>query len=775
MRNSQKRYLTAVWIIGLYFNLLTYAQTHSTATSYLVDQIETLAKHYPSESIYLQTSKGIYETEEDVWFKAYVLNAQSFIPSVQSKTLFVQLIDDKTQHAVWEEKYEIENGFVDGHLYLQDSLQTGRYTLAAYSAGSFYRHPEAMKTVRQLKIVKRISEEKEIVEADRDSILDFRVFPEGGHLVSGIRGELAFKAVNGKGLPVSVSGTLLENDRPILEFKTEHAGMGSFVFTPDINKHYRIQLSDSLNPKTYPIPNIKPNGISMQLTENNENFLMVKLSQNSSRVAKHIYLSVQIRGEVHSLAHSQLKEQAKIKIPLKNLPQGIAEITIFNESFEPICERLVYVKAHQKLNIKTWLNQSEYQTREQGTLKIKVTDHQGNPVVAHLGLSVFDKIYENPKDPKTLLTHYYLSTQLKGYIYNPSYYFDAKNKNRKANLDLLMLTQGWRRYVWASSHIKTLSPQKQAIFETINGQVIFPKKQRKQPAETLPTLMAFAPEKEDQRGFENLILTDSTGAFTMMPMHLKQGNHVYLKLMVPEGSKYTFKANDDVFKTINALRLPKTIHYPIAPTHKTRNETPEPFKYPADIKVLDEVTLKTKKRKVYRDKYLGKLDSIANLWNRDYVAVCGALNCFVHGRKGSTKPVDGETYRVLLGKNREQLGEFYSQSTYYGETRITYKRPKYSEAFLLKKFNLIRVKGYYGKKEFYQPIYDTETLNDPFPDNRNTLLWKPDIITDTNGEATIRFSCSDINTRFVGIIEAVDNTGLLGHETFEFLVRKRGN
>ena len=76
-----------------------------------------------------------------------------------------------------------------------------------------------------------------------------------------------------------------------------------------------------------------------------------------------------------------------------------------------------------------------------------MTDGNGVPVKTNLGLSVFDKAYINPADPVNILTHCYLSSQIRGKIYNPLYYFDEKNKDRMQAMDLLLLTQGWRRYV----------------------------------------------------------------------------------------------------------------------------------------------------------------------------------------------------------------------------------------------------------------------------------------------------------------------------------------
>ncbi len=60
----------------------------------------------------------------------------------------------------------------------------------------------------------------------------------------------------------------------------------------------------------------------------------------------------------------------------------------------------------------------------------------------------------------------------------------------------------------------------------------------------------------------------------------------------------------------------------------------------------------------------------------------------------------------------------------------------------------------------------------PTPDFRNLLQWQPAVITDENGVAEIPFAASDVNTEFVGLVEAVDGTGLLGCQTFTFRVVK---
>src|SRR6218665_2354430 len=140
-RNCFLYFSKAVLAIGILSSLPSYAQVKTDGSDQLAENLQKATQNVFADVVYIQTSKNIYETEEDVWFKGYVLDGQYFTPSMRSKTLFLQLIEDKTDNVVWEKKYEIENGFVNGHLFLENSLPEGNYTLAGYSAYSFFKEP----------------------------------------------------------------------------------------------------------------------------------------------------------------------------------------------------------------------------------------------------------------------------------------------------------------------------------------------------------------------------------------------------------------------------------------------------------------------------------------------------------------------------------------------------------------------------------------------------------------------------------------------------------
>ncbi len=365
------------------------------------------------------------------------------------------MFHEQTHQVVWQEKYLVKNGIVERHVFLDDSLLVGDYLLAAFTGNSFFDDSSEIFSTRRIEVKKVISDNnirtdvtKNLAVQDKRKHLQFGIFPEGGNLVLGTLSKLAFKAVNSDGMPIDFKGTLIEDTVSLVQFKSTHAGMGSLSFIPKSGKKYSIRLLEPAIDSTFLLPKIYSEGISLRLASRNEEFLEFIVSQGTTHVDKSVYLRGQIRGVVYCIAKGKLNNELLIRIPLKEFPyQGIAEFTLFNDSLVPIAERLVYLNPNKKLYIDTRLNKKRYKTREKVQLKIIVKDENGQPVIANLGLSVYDKLYQKTTDPKNIFTHCYLSSQLKGNIYNPSFYFDPKNKERESALDLLLQTQGWRRYL----------------------------------------------------------------------------------------------------------------------------------------------------------------------------------------------------------------------------------------------------------------------------------------------------------------------------------------
>lgn len=308
----------------------------------------------------------------------------------------------------------------------------------------------------------------------------------------------------------------------------------------------------------------------------------------------------------------------------------------------------------------------------------------------------------------------------------------------------MLLTQGWRNYVWEESNLRekgnTLIP---IVSDELKAKISF-KKNDVKTTETPPQgIKVFS---ADVRKGSDIVLADEAGVFFITPDHLRkgEGGYTYLKLMTPQESKYYIDIKDFSFEEISKERKIKTAIYPIPALLNKKTEDLQIIGDRPDINKLNEVLITSKKKIIFRDKFIGKLDSLARIKpSTDYVCENGILNCPKH------PPYPN--YKAINNTNNRQ----------------------FSEAELLVMFNIAAIKGYYGKKAFYEPIYDEVTINDPNADYRNTLYWKPDLITNEQGEATVSFFCSDINTSFLGNIEGVSADGLLGTQNFEFLVRKK--
>lgn len=823
------------------------SQPTASAMEKLAAQLHSLAKNSPAELVYIQTSKGIYETGEDLWFKAYLLNAQTFSPSGLSQTLYLQMVKEKTGQATWQEKYEIQNGFADGHVFLQDTLSEGDYLLEAFTGHSFFGDSTEFKAVRKIKVKKDMAPRPSLT-ADFDRIfyksgdtikvkitaltkqrkplyaemeaelrqgnkrlgqattatnaqglanlvfalrsageglrvevkvkyegkeeqlsfpvpckkgnpIQFDSFPEGGNLVAGIQSKLVFKAVNIDGNPLDVEGALFEGDTPLLEFKSAHAGMGSLGFTPLAGKKYSIRLSKPVTDSTFLLPEIYPEGITLRLAKRDADYLEFMVSQSAGQPTKTIYLRGQLRGVVYSMATGELNKELKIKIPLNQFPgQGIAAFTLFNDSLVPVAERLVYVNPDRKLYIEAQLSKERYETREKAVLKITVKDENGDPAIANLGISVYDKLYQNHADAENIMAHCYLSSQLKGKIYDPAFYFDGKNPDREEALDLLLLAQGWRRYVWSEPALKEYGSAKQlVIFDGVKGEVYATEKLKK-----ARRIVQYVQAKQGRNNNIVSMMADSADNFVITSDQLKagQGGYVYLTPLCSEYFYIRFKPQislSDPFQTINEITKAKEINYPLPGV--TIVKEVEPLLVGQNVIKLAEVTVKGSGIPTIRDKFLGHLDSLQKM--RCYVCENNILNCVNHppsvGSK-TRKSVEGEKYGIYIRG--------------IGGT-VIFHYPNFTEEELLKIYNLSRVKAYYPHREFYQPKYDEEKPDVSSDDFRNTLYWGPSVVTNEKGEATVEFFCSDINTGFVGSIEGVGGEGLLGSADFGFFVNER--
>ena len=734
------------------------------------------------ELVYLQTDKGIYETGEDLWFKTYTLDAQSLALSDRSKTLFVEMLNAKDS-IVWQEKYPILSGIAEGHVYVDKDLKEGDYRIHAYTRFSFLNDTLRPVYPKKIRVIKSIAYKGTNSPQEKDQpVARLSFFPEGGYLIDGIPTKVAFKALDEKGMPAKVKGVLLENGKDIAKLESVHDGMGFVFMLPRKGASYKAVLSDG---REFPFAEVVSSGLSVHLRKQTDEYLEFLLSQPKGAAAQAIKLEGKMRGGLCCAATGTLSEKLKIRIPLKEFPmQGIAEFTLYNTDGQPMAERLVYIHPERKLHIELNTDSARYFTRGKGKLNVKVTDETGNPVQAHLGLSIFDRAYQNELNPENMLSYCYLSTEIKGNIHNPAYYFDSNNKDRQAALDLLLLTQGWRRYVWEKADSATLADC--FLSDEIKGKQIIGKKKQKELANGGQLIQVSGPSTKSQ-----FIIVDSLGRFTVSTdqMIALRGGYVYLKPMLDKDEYKPSIVVEESFYKADSLR--KSCQSFFACMNSSLVVSDLALDYPVISQdssiLLSEITVTGKKGRIFRDKMMGRLDSLAQIsigvsWVCGCKSDCGTflndykgyshhpIGCPGAPPKKRVPPVIGETYALIKYEPVGKKGGWNDGWIITAMDHVTYQGEEFTEEELLRMNNLWRVKGYYGTREFYQP--DELDVQSPLPDARNVLLWKPDIITDEKGEAEVEFFCSDINTNFMGVIEGTDGLGNLGTSQCEFRVLK---
>ncbi|MBW7941604.1 MAG: hypothetical protein H3C64_04215 [Candidatus Kuenenia stuttgartiensis] len=751
-----------IFVFFLIGSNISFSQNVREKMDELALRIQKYSPGDEQTSVYITTNKDIYIAGEDLWFNAFVLNATDFRLSARDKNLYLKLQQSGSDSVVWKEVYPINNGLSYGHVYLPQSLTGGDYLLKAYTAHSFFTNQSYLYSVTPVRIVKEARAIAKNNEGQHEGTthkpepIQFNLFPEGGTLVAGLPGNVSFKAVNKEGQPEEVTGKLMKGDTSILSFRSVHAGMGSFLFTPEKDAVYTVQL-DGYPDSLYKLPVVQEAGLVMRLISMGNDSLLFKVYSNHTGYKKRIFIRLQIRGMVQRIATAEIKDSLLITLPVNNSPQGIAEATLFDDQLRPVAERLVFLHADQQLNICVDQVKDHYAPKEKVTLKIRTTDQQDKPVPAVLSTRIYDQLFQSKANSSNIVSHYYLSTQLRGSIYDPSYYFDCSHKDRKEALDLLLLCQGWRCYTWTGEVLKNVAVnQSPLLSDTLRASIKMVKshKKEKQPK----SLMFFNYNKTATE----ITVADSTERFYITPANLAMGVRFYVRYFADD--EYRFHI-PNVFDAIAAAELMYNPQYIFPAKYRSaRSETADTSNTIQYGKLLKEVVVSAKGRG-FSDLYMGYLDSIAKYeGNTDYVGTCGWLNC--PSSHTNIKPIEGKQYYEFSSEVTSHTKVVLTSTNY---KRVTYHYPKYTEEDLLKKFKMAIIKGYYKSRKFYDPDYDKES---PLvTDARNALLWKPEILTDKKGEATIELFCSDIRSRFIGVIEGLNSEGLLGTNRFSFTVR----
>jgi len=405
--------------------------------------INVYADQFPKEKIHVHFDKTIYNKEETIWYKIYILDDQGL--TQLSKHVYMEWFDQAGK-------------LIRQHVApLFQSSAKGSFELPADYTGSVIRMK--VYTRWSLNDDPAFGFERDIIINNNESIAKpskaenntiVNVFPEGGELITGLNSLVAFKATDKFGKPVKIKGLLVNQLGKTLDtIKVRHDGMGSFRLMPKAGESYSLKWIDPAgNTGIIGIPVNKKEGITLSLSTSNE-FATVKVERTASIPENYKRLNLLVHMNQIVLFKVKLntadKQLLSANIPIEGLNTGILQFSLFSEDWLPLAERIVFVNNREHEFGAKLIPQLVTLTKKgKNVFDIYVTD----TTVTNMSVAVTDASLESTQANHTIYSDLLLSSELKGKIHNPGYYLSSDADSVTANLDLLMLTNGWRKFNW---------------------------------------------------------------------------------------------------------------------------------------------------------------------------------------------------------------------------------------------------------------------------------------------------------------------------------------
>lgn len=453
-----KSVLGAIFLFFLSF--LTKAQN-------IEKNLEIYANDFPQERIYLHYDKSFYAPAETVWFKAYLM--QGIFPADSSKNLYIDWTDEKGTlllHTVSP---------------IEDGTAFGQFDIPADFAGSYLHvkgytrwmlnFDSAFLYNKDIKILSSATSTK-----GKTTITpEINFFPEGGDMIAGVVNKIAFKANDQFGRPIKIKGQIKNNKGSVVSQLTDmHDGMGYFFLKPEGGDSFSASWTDEKGTNhVSQLPPVKNSGVALKVAiSGSKRDFFVSAAANSSNAINSVHvIGTMYQQPVFNITKQLTNGIAEGIIPTENLPSGILVITVFDNEWKPLAERITYInneeyKFEPEMTVEHWgLNK-----RARNEILITVPDS----LQANLSISVTDAAIGHDTSDN-IISHLMLTGQLRGKINNPSYYFKNNSDSLMQQLDLVMLTHGWRRFDWeklSKGEFPVINYKRDTSYLSLSGRVL---------------------------------------------------------------------------------------------------------------------------------------------------------------------------------------------------------------------------------------------------------------------------------------------------------------
>ncbi|MGJ0746036.1 TonB-dependent receptor plug domain-containing protein [Bacteroides thetaiotaomicron] len=616
---------------------------------------------------------------------------------------------------------------------------------------------------------------------------DVKFFPEGGALINIPHQNVAFKAQGADGFSKEIEGFLFNSKGDTLtNFRSEHNGMGIFTMNPVNNETYyvTVRTNDSIT-KRFDLPAIEPKGISIAMSHYKQEIRYEIQKTEATEWPQKLFLLAHTRGKLAILQPINPKRTfGKMNDSL--FTEGITHFMLIDEQGNALSERLIFVPDHKPNQWQITADQPTYGKREKVSLQIAAKDNEGNPVEGTFSVSITDRKSIQPDSlADNILSNLLLTSDLKGYVEDPAFYFLNQDARTLRSIDYLMMTHGWRRHKMENV-LRTPSLNFTNYIEkgqTISGRIMgfFGANVKKGPICVLaPKYNIIATTETDEKGqfIVNTSFRDST-TFLVQARNKKGFAGVDILMDPPQYPVATHKA--PYFNGATTFMEDYLMN--------TRDQ----YYMEGGMRVynLKEVTVTAKRERpssksiytggintytVEEDRLQGygqtafdaasRLPSVTitngseiHIRNNSEPAIIVIDDIVYEDASDILKDIqvsDMSSISLLRGADAVILGPRASG----GAVVITLKDPRNLPARPAQGIITYTPLGYSESVEFYHPTYDTpEKKNAQRSDFRSTVYWNPELRLDAEGKATIEYYTPDSTAPEDIIIEGVDKNG----------------
>ena len=779
----------------LLVSLLIVAQ--STVYAQVLDKVQNAFKAYQGtfqEKIFVQTDKDQYVSGELLWLKVYNVDALTNKKVDLSKVAYVEIVDQNNT-AVVQAKIELKNGLGNGSLVIPTTISSGNYKFRAYTKWMQNFGPEQFFEKRITLMNPLIAPEAKKKPAE----YDIQFFPEGGDLVEGMSNSVGFKVLGLDGKGVNLKGVVInQKNDTVARFQSSKFGMGKFAFTPLLNNTYKAIAGVTKKEIIIrDLPVAKKQGYNITLSDSETDFLTLTVGTNVR--ADQVYLFAH-NGEKTLVAEAGTVSNGKatFKISKTKLNDGISHLTVFNEDGQAVSERLYFKRPLQQLKIEGGPDFSKYGTRKKITVNLQLKNEKNAAESADLSVSVLKLDSLQGMDQDDILSYFWLSSELKGNIESPAYYFVNPNKETDNALDHLLITQGWRRFAWtevmttSTSLVKFLPDAQGHLINgtlkgangrpRINAEVYLgvPGNRLQFYTSATDTLGRFVFNTKDFYGANEIVVQTNTRVDTTSIIDIKSPfSERFSAFNYPE-----FELKPSLLKELQNHSLSMQVQNAYyanqlkkfnAPSVDTTNFFGKPFKtyklddytrFPIMEDVLREYVSEvfvSKAQKDYRIKVLGGVDYL----EESPLVLLDGVPYFNMNKVMEIDPKKVKKLEVV----RDQY--YYGPAIFDGILNFTSYKPNFGTSYINPNAVVLDYEGMQVQREFYHPTYETDLqLNSRLPDFRNVLYWSPSIITDAQGKGTFSFFTSDFEGAYIGVINGLSENGVPGRASFTFEVKR---